>query len=134
SLADTLDALTGNIRPLERQTCNTAPWSCQSIDIARANRVSCHREHDRDHRCGLLCCGNRTSSRDYDINLETHELGRDLGITLGAALGPSILDRDSATLDPAKFAQSLHKRADPLSVERRRARAQVPNGRQLPRL
>jgi hypothetical protein len=53
---------------------------------------------------------------------------------LGASLRPAILGRNIATLDPAEFAQSLHKGADPTAVERRRVRAQEPDGRQLRRL
>src|SRR5262249_54449557 len=36
-----------------------------------------------------------------------------------------------ATVDPTKFAQPLHKSRDPLALDRRRARAQEPDGRQL---
>ena len=62
--------------------------------------------------------GHRGSSRDDDIDLEADELGRDLGVALGAALRPAILDRDGAALDPAEFAQPLHEGADPMAVER----------------
>ena len=64
--------------------------------------------------------GLRGSVRDNDIDLEPDELGRDLGEALVASLRPAILDRDGATLDPAKFAQSLHKSGDPLRVWPRR--------------
>ena len=76
-------------------------------------------------------CGSR---RDNDIDLEPNELGRDLGEALAASLRPAILDRDGATLDPAEFAQPLHKGGDPLARDRRRGRAQEPDGRQLRRL
>ena len=78
--------------------------------------------------------GLRGSRRDNDIDLEPDELGRDLGEALAASLRPAILDRDGAALDPAEFAQSLHKSGDPFARGRRRARAQEPDGRQLPRL
>src|SRR5262249_13713099 len=42
-----------------------------------------------------------------------------------------MLDRKVATLDPAEFAQLLHKSGDPLALDRRRARAQETDGRQL---
>ena len=74
------------------------------------------------------------SRRDNDIDLEPDELGRDLGEALVASLRPAILDRDGAALDPAEFAQPLHKGGDPLAPGRRRARAQEPDGRQLARL
>ena len=72
--------------------------------------------------------------RDNDIDLEPDELGRDLGEALAASLRPAILDRDGAALDPAEFAQPLHKGGGPLAPSRRRARAQEPDGRQLRRL
>ena len=76
-------------------------------------------------------CGSR---RDNDIDLEPDELGRDLGEALAASLRPAILDRDGAALDPAEFAQPLHKSGGPLAPGRRRGRAQEPDGRQLCRL
>src|SRR5262249_16615612 len=69
--------------------------------------------------------------RDNDINLALDQFGRDLGGALGATLRPAILDRDSTTLDPAEFAQPLHEGGDPLALGCRRARAKVPDGRQL---
>ena len=60
-----------------------------------------------------FAAGTRASRRDDDIDLEPDELGRDLGVALGAALRPAILDRDRATLDPAELAQPLHKSGGP---------------------
>src|SRR5262249_34122025 len=74
------------------------------------------------------------SRRDDDIDLEPDELGRDLGDTLLASLGPAVLDRDGTALDPAEFAQSLHKRGDPLAGGRVRALAHEPDSLQFPRL
>ena len=54
--------------------------------------------------------------RDDDIDLEPDELGRNLGVAFVASLRPAILDRDGATLDPAEFAQSLHKSGEPWAV------------------
>jgi hypothetical protein len=56
----------------------------------------------------LLCreeCGSR---RDNDIHFQLDELGSDPDEPLVASLRPAILDRDGATLDPTKVAQSLH--------------------------
>src|SRR5271169_1874022 len=61
------------------------------------------------------------------------KLGRDLGVALGASLGPAILDRDGATLDPAEFTQSPHKSSRPRTIFRSIS-AQEPDGRQLARL
>jgi hypothetical protein len=43
----------------------------------------------------------------------------------------AILNRDAAALDPAEFAQPLHKSGNPPVHGQRRARAQEPDGRQL---
>src|SRR5262249_46362457 len=66
-----------------------------------------------------------------DIDLEPDELGRDLGEALVASFPPAILDRDVATIDPPKFAQSLHKRGGPFASGRTGALAQESDGRQL---
>src|SRR5262245_65306224 len=68
---------------------------------------------------------------DNDIDLDPDELGRDLGVALGATLRPAILDDDVATLDPPKFAQSLHESRNPWGRRRRRGRAQEPDDRQF---
>ena len=39
-------------------------------------------------------------------------------IAPAASLRPAILDRDGATLDPAEFAQPLHKSCGPLALGR----------------
>src|SRR5258705_4002755 len=46
---------------------------------------------------------NRGSERNDDIDLEANELGRDFGVSLGAAPRPAMLDRDGAPLDPAEI-------------------------------
>src|SRR5262249_35100350 len=74
------------------------------------------------------------SARENDIHLEPHELGCNLGIALRASLPPAVLDRDGATLDPAEFAQPLHKCVDPCALAYWAAPTEVPDGRQLPRL
>src|SRR5262245_57893935 len=49
-------------------------------------------------------------------------------------LRPPILQRDGATLDPAEFAQPLHKGGDPLALDRRSCGTQVTDGRHFRRL
>jgi hypothetical protein len=68
------------------------------------------------------------------FDLESDKLGRDLWEAFLASLGPAILDRDSATLHPAEFAQSLHKSDDPFASGRTGVGTQEADGRQLPRL
>jgi hypothetical protein len=58
------------------------------------------------------------------------ELSCDFGDALGTSLRPAILDRDGATLDPADFAQSRHKRISPWTPARS-IRAQETDGRQF---
>jgi hypothetical protein len=72
--------------------------------------------------------------RDDDIDLEPDELGRDLGEALVESFPPAILDRDVATVDPAEFAQSLHKCGGPFASGRTRALAQETDGRHFARL
>ena len=81
-----------------------------------------------------FAASDRGSRRDNDIDLEPDELGRDLGEALAASLRPAILDRDGAALDPAEFAQPLHKSGDPWARGRGCRPDQKPDGRQLCRL
>ena len=83
----------------------------------------------------LLCREDLRRSRgDNDVDLEPDELGRDLDEALGASFRPAILNRDGATLYPAKFTQSLRKGGDKLALGRTRALARKSDGLQLPRL
>ncbi len=114
NLAQNFEPLAGKIGLLDRQAGDVAARSRQARDQTGADRVARHRKYDRDSRRRLLCCDDRRGSRrDNDIDLEPDELGRDLGEALVAPLGPANLDRDSATLDPAEFAQPLHKSSEP---------------------
>src|SRR5262249_54641015 len=63
--------------------------------------------------------------------LEPDELSRDFGEALAAPLRPAILDHDRAPLDPAEFAQPLHKGGGPWAPSRRYGSPQVPDCRQL---
>jgi hypothetical protein len=77
------------------------------------------------------CFGSR---RENDVDLEPDELGRELGDPLGASFAPAVLYLNGATLDPAEFAQSVHKGTDPLGLTGTRARAKETDGRHLERL
>jgi hypothetical protein len=61
------------------------------------------------------------------------KLSCDLGVALGSALRPAILDRDVAALDPAKLAQARHKGSRPWT-KGGSIRAQEPDDRYLARL
>src|SRR5262249_12976595 len=69
--------------------------------------------------------------RNNDIHFEPNELGGDFGEAFVASLSPAILDGDGTTLDPAKFAQSLHKGRDRFARGRKRRRTQEPYSRHL---
>src|SRR5262249_27978384 len=121
-IAQKFETLAGSLRLLERQTGDVATRSRQTRDQAGADRVPRRRENDGDDRRRLLGSHDSGSRRcDNDINLAPDELGRDLGEALVASFPPAILDRDSATLDPAEFAQAPHTSGNPLAVECRRA-------------
>src|SRR5260370_10910235 len=51
-----------------------------------------------------VACGDSATDGDNYVDLHPHELGGNFGVTLGAALRPTILDRDVTVLDPAQFA------------------------------
>src|SRR5262249_51541567 len=70
------------------------------------------------------------SIRDDAVDLQVDKLRRDLGDAVEASLQPAIFDCNGATLDPAEFAQSLHKGSRPWPPDRSVC-AQEPNGRQL---
>jgi hypothetical protein len=74
--------------------------------------------------------GTASSIRDDTVDLQADKFRRDLGDAVEASLQPAIFDCDAATLDPAEFAQSLHKGSRPWPPDRS-VRAQEPNGRQL---
>ena len=91
-----------------------------------ADRVSRRREDDRDE--SMSPASPRALLR-FRAATMTSTLSRTnsaaiLGIALGASLRPAVLDRDGAALDPAEFAQPLHKRLDPCALRswRRRRR------------
>jgi hypothetical protein len=69
-----------------------------------------------------------------DIDLGPHELGRNFGHALIAALRPAILNRDGVSLGPTQLAQPLRKGGNPWSGGGRRAGAQESDGWRLARL
>lgn len=94
---------------MDRQAGDVATGASETSHQTTANGVRRHREDDRDDPRRLLCCDDRRSGRDNDVNLQPNELSRYFGEALAAPLRPAILDRDGVTLDPAELVQSLHK-------------------------
>jgi hypothetical protein len=133
-LAQEFEALARKSGRRERQAGDVAARPRQTGDEATAKRVRHCREHDRDDRGRLFRCERRRSRRHNDIDLEPDKLGGDVRETLGASLRPTNLNRDGASLDPAKFAQSLHKSGYQLGMGGRCTRDKEPDSRQLPRL
>ena len=109
NLAQEFDPLASEFGRLDRQAGHVAARPRQARDQALPTGSPDDREDDRDDRCRLLCRRDGASYRDDDVDLEPDELGGDLGEALVASLRPAIFDRDGATLDPAEFAQPLHK-------------------------
>src|SRR5262245_58324343 len=120
---------------LARKAGDIATRSRERSYDTGADGVACCREDDRDCGCRLLCCerGQRVVGDDY-IDLESHELICNLDKTLAASVRPTILDRDIAPLRPTYLPQPGDKCRSPLTLRRRRARAQQPDGRQFARL
>src|SRR5262245_31791976 len=118
---------------LARKAGDIATRSRERSYDTGADGVACCREDDRDCGCRLLCCerGQRVVGDDY-IDLESHELICNLDKTLAASVRPAILDRDIAPLRPTYLPQPGDKCRSPLTLRRRRARAQQPDGRHLP--
>ena len=103
------------------------PGRARTRDQTRPDRVTGCCEDDRDNGRRLLCGQNcRRRVREYDVDLEADEFGRDLGKALRASLRPAILDRDVTTFDPTEFTQSLHKGSGPLHLGRRCVCAEKP--------
>ena len=130
-LAQDFKALGSQIGSLTRQSSGVAARSRQTGDKA-GQRPGLPPPRTRS---GSLMSPASTATtavgarRDDGVDLEPDELGRDFGEALLASLAPAILDRDGATLDPAEFAQSLHKGGGPFGSGRTRALAQETNGR-----
>src|SRR5439155_1269158 len=100
-----------------------------------ADRVGSHREYGRDDSGRPLHREHwRRPGRHNDIDVQPDELCGDFIETLTASLSPAKFDRDVATLDPAQFAQPLHKSGRPETLGRERLRAQEPDSRQLARV
>src|SRR5262249_28741882 len=87
-----------------------------------------HREDGWNDRCGPLCRERWFGAIcETQVDLPPDKLGREVGIALGASLAPAVLDRDGATIDPAEFAQPLHKCVDPCALAYWPAAAEVPD-------
>jgi hypothetical protein len=72
-----------------------------------------------------MLCGNRTcrASSDDNIDVETNQLGRGLGRAFVASFHPAVFNRNGATFDPAKLAQSFRKGRGQMTTGRGRLSA-----------
>ena len=104
-----IQSLAGNIGELKRQTSDVTPRSRQTCDEAAANWIVRDRKDNRDDRCCLLCGDDCSSRGDDDVDLQTDEFGRDLGIALTTSLRPPNLNCSVAPRDPAPFVQPPYK-------------------------
>jgi hypothetical protein len=86
-LTQQLNSLGGKILGLVRQAGGVAARARQACNQACGNRIPRPNERDRDGLCRLLCQDRwRGCRRDNNIHLEPDELGRNLGVSLGASL------------------------------------------------
>jgi len=98
-------SLAGRIGVQGRYACDVPARSGEARDKAAAHGVCRQGEDDRDNRSRLLRRDDRRGPpRNNDIDLETHELGRDLAEPVRAALCPAVFYGDVATLGPPEFA------------------------------
>jgi hypothetical protein len=119
---------------LDRQAGDVAARPRQAGDEAAADRIDRDREDDGDCRGRLLGGGDAGARGHHDVDLAAHELGRDLGEALVAAVGPAIVDRDRAALDPAELAKARREGGHPIAPAGGGSGAEDPDGRQLRRL
>src|SRR5262249_22038649 len=90
-LAREFEALSSEVRRLDRQAGEVAAGPRQTRDEAVPERVCCQREDDRYDRGSLLCRNDRYGcSGDNDIDLEPDELGRELGGARAGSPLPSV--------------------------------------------
>src|SRR5262249_31037391 len=133
--AQKFQALASEIGLLCREAGDVAARFCKACDETVSHRVPGQCKDNRDNRCRLLDRnGGWCSPRDNDIYLEPGELGGYLCEPTGASVGPAIVDRNGAILNPTEFAQSLYETATPMPPSRRRGRSKKSDGRQFARL
>src|SRR5262249_709939 len=90
------------------------------------------RASNYDVKLTVLCSDDCWSCRrNNEIDLQSSELGGELGEALSASLRPAVFDRNIAILNPTELAQSLHKSGDPLALNQKRGRSQEADGRHL---
>jgi hypothetical protein len=109
NLTQEFEPLTGKIGLLGRQSSDVAARPRQTCDQVASDRVNPQWKDDGDDRCRLFYCGGGECICDNDVDLHADKLGCDLSVAGGTSLRPAILNRNGATLDPAKFTQSLRK-------------------------
>jgi len=87
------------------------------INQSEADWVSCRSKDNRDGGCRPLCRNDgRGFARDDDTNFHLDELSQKCSEEFGPSLSLAIVDFDIAALNPAKFAQPLHKGSGPLTL------------------
>src|SRR5262249_8374360 len=127
NLAQDFNAFGGEIACQVRQAGDIAARPWQGTDGPAADRVSRQRADDGNDRCGRRCRDRWFGAIcENQVDLAPDKLSREVGIALGASLAPAVLDRDGATIDPAEFAQPLHKCVDPCALVYWPAAAEVP--------
>src|SRR5262245_33433611 len=84
---------------------DVSPRPCETGDETALNGVSTCSHDDGDRLRSILSwlvCGR--STRNDDVDLETNEVGREGREAFEVAVGPSVLDDEVLSLNPAQFA------------------------------
>src|SRR6202022_2438306 len=107
-VADQLDALAGQFSGYARDAGDISARPRKARDQPRTDGISCLGHDDRDFARRLLCCqsGGREPSDDY-IDIETDQLGGQLGKPVEMSLRRSKLKSNVLPLDITQIAQSL---------------------------
>jgi len=92
----------------KRSPRDVPPGARKAGDESDPYGIKNERHDDRDRPGRLLGgLGRCPTLRDDDVHLQTHQVGREGGVAIIFALGPSGLDGDVLTVHIAQLAQGL---------------------------
>ena len=97
-----------HLRRQSRQSSNVATWSRKTCDEPAADRIGILRHDNRNRRsCFLHTTGYRRTTRDDEVDFETHELGGKLAAALDFSFCRAPFDDDVLTLNVSELAETL---------------------------
>ena len=103
-----LQPFSSQLRGYLGQPRDVAAGPRQALNKPNCNRVTRRRHNDRD--CPGSIFGSQsigTTGSDDDVNLETDEIGREVGKAIASTLRISILNADVLSLNPSEVAETL---------------------------